>query len=132
MLERGCTKTIKCPLWSVHHDPRYWPDPEAFIPDRFLPKQRQHPPLHPHALRMGPRNCIAMRFFSAGGPKGGLAKLLLKAGLEVAPGHEEVALETVNVCCVPKGGIKYWSMKPVKDEVSFYAASLEALQPRAP
>ncbi|KAG0724962.1 Cytochrome P450 3A11 [Chionoecetes opilio] len=130
VLERSCTKTIKLPgtdltlkpgdlvevpVWCLHHDPRYWPDPEAFIPDRFLPENKGN--IHPFThmpFGMGPRNCIAMRFALLE-TKVALAKLLLKAELEVAPGHEEVALETgVNGFIRPKDGI-ILSMKPVKE-----------------
>ena len=24
--------------WAIHHDPRFWDDPDEFIPDRFLPQ----------------------------------------------------------------------------------------------
>ena len=35
-IPRGATAII--PVYSIHHDPRWWPDPEAFDPSRFLPE----------------------------------------------------------------------------------------------
>ena len=50
---------VQVPIWSLHHDPHHWPDPEAFIPDRFLPENKGdiHPFTH-MPFGMGPRNCI--------------------------------------------------------------------------
>ncbi len=45
---------------AVHHDPRLWPEPLEFRPERFLA-----PPPHPYAFLSflaGPRNCIGEHF----------------------------------------------------------------------
>ncbi|XP_063858470.1 cytochrome P450 3A41-like isoform X1 [Scylla paramamosain] len=107
-MERYCTKAYKlpgtdltirpgdivqAPIWALHHDPRHWPDPEAFIPDRFLPENKGNINSFAHMpFGMGPRNCLAMRF-ALMEAKVALAKLLLGAELELAPGHEEVTLD---------------------------------------
>ncbi|CAG2180351.1 unnamed protein product [Oppiella nova] len=46
--------------YAIHRDPEYWPNPNDFIPDRFL-----EPTHHPYAFIPfggGPRLCIGQRF----------------------------------------------------------------------
>ncbi|XP_063856584.1 cytochrome P450 3A11-like [Scylla paramamosain] len=130
MIERLCTKSyrlpgtdlimkpgnlVQFPTWSIHHDPNNWPDPEAFIPDRFMPENKGNIKPFTHLpFGMGPRNCIAMRF-ALMEAKVALSKLLLEVELEVAPGHEEMVLETVNGLLRPKEGVMLL-LKPIKEE----------------
>ena len=57
--------TDGCVVWTlipaIHRDPRYWPQPDSFIPERWLTAEDD--PLHPvkgawRAFEFGPRNCI--------------------------------------------------------------------------
>lgn len=69
--ERICTKDwvhgdlkipagtmIMIPAWAVHRNPKEFPDPEEFKPERFLPENKSK--MNPYAFMTfgtGPRNC---------------------------------------------------------------------------
>jgi cytochrome P450 len=54
---------ILIPVWSLHHDPEYWTEPEKFNPDRFMGAEAASiPQMAFMAFGDGPRNCIGMRY----------------------------------------------------------------------
>ena len=54
---------IHVPLYSIHHDPKLWKDPEKFDPNRFLEASREdQDPLAFLPFGTGARNCIGMKF----------------------------------------------------------------------
>jgi cytochrome P450 len=55
--------TIVLPQWVVHRDPRWYRDPPAFYPERWIDEFRtQLPRLAYFPFGAGPRRCIGDRF----------------------------------------------------------------------
>lgn len=51
------------PIYGLHHDPDYYPNPSTFDPERFTEENKRT--RHPYTylpFGEGPRNCIGMRF----------------------------------------------------------------------
>ncbi|OAD56683.1 Cytochrome P450 9e2 [Eufriesea mexicana] len=56
-------ETIWIPVYAMHHDPKYFPEPEKFDPERFSAKNKDN--IVPYAylpFGTGPRKCIGDRF----------------------------------------------------------------------
>nr|CAD7462466.1 unnamed protein product [Timema tahoe] len=61
ILEKGTTVFI--PTFGIHYDPKYYPNPEKFDPERFSAKNKNDIPKYANLpFGEGPRNCIGMRF----------------------------------------------------------------------
>ena len=55
--------TVFIPIYPLHHDPNYFPNPMKFNPERFMPENKSK--IIPYTFRpfgSGPRNCVGMRF----------------------------------------------------------------------
>lgn len=60
-VEKGTELNI--PMFAIHHDPKYYPDPERFDPERFNEENNKN--IRPYTyfpFGLGPRNCIGARF----------------------------------------------------------------------
>ena len=60
-LEKGTV--VEIPVQAVQMDERFWPEPEQFRPERFLPENKDQ--IVPYTFLPfgdGPRNCVGMRF----------------------------------------------------------------------
>ncbi|XP_046642004.1 cytochrome P450 4C1-like [Daphnia pulicaria] len=61
LIPAGCT--VACPTFATHRNPKTFPDPLVFNPERFFPDEAVG--RHPYAyipFSAGPRNCIGQRF----------------------------------------------------------------------
>ncbi|CAG9827673.1 unnamed protein product [Diabrotica balteata] len=55
--------TILMPVYPIHRDSKYYPDPDKFYPERFSDENKSK--INPYTylpFGLGPRNCIASRF----------------------------------------------------------------------
>ncbi|XP_072749254.1 cytochrome P450 9e2-like [Anoplolepis gracilipes] len=59
-MKKGMTFWI--PLYAIHHDAKYYDDPEKFRPERFLDNKMYHNSPYYMPFGLGPRMCIAYRF----------------------------------------------------------------------
>ncbi|XP_058837441.1 probable cytochrome P450 9f2 [Topomyia yanbarensis] len=51
------------PIYGIHHDPKYYPNPEKFDPERFNDANRANINMSTYLpFGIGPRNCIGSRF----------------------------------------------------------------------
>ncbi len=82
----GSTLAV-CP-YVLHRDPRFWPNPEGFDPDRFAPERLRDRPKHAYLpFGHGPRQCIGNAF--AAMETTIIVSMFVRAmSLELAPGHK--------------------------------------------
>lgn len=60
-IEKGMT--VVTSLYALHHDDEYFPEPQKFIPERFLPEEvAKRPAMSYIPFGEGPKICIGMRF----------------------------------------------------------------------
>lgn len=67
----GKDTSIIIPLYGIHRDPKYYPEPNEFIPEGFSEENKKNIRNPYYPFGEGPRNCIGMR----------LAKMQTKLGL---------------------------------------------------
>uniref|UniRef100_T1GP68 Cytochrome P450 n=1 Tax=Megaselia scalaris TaxID=36166 RepID=T1GP68_MEGSC len=91
---------VYIPIYAIHRDPQYFPEPNTFNPERFIPENNPSMAYMPFGL--GSHNCIGKR----------LGLLQLKIGLiHVLSNHYLIPNEktqkemVVDVVMVAKGGI---------------------------
>ena len=56
-------QVVEVPVYAVHHCEDFYPEPERYNPERFLPENKDN--LVPYTylpFGVGPRNCVGMRF----------------------------------------------------------------------
>ncbi|KAL4428351.1 hypothetical protein ABPG75_002440 [Micractinium tetrahymenae] len=95
-------------IYTIHHDPKHYPDPEVFRPERFLAGSAEVAARHPGAyfpFGLGPRKCVGYRFALEEGVLC-LARLLRRFELRLDPQRHSGPLDLrTSVTMVPLGGI---------------------------
>jgi cytochrome P450 len=96
--------TVIIPVHLVHHDPRWWPNPEEFDPTRFLPGESRHRPRSAYLpFGGGKRGCIGQGFAT-------MESVLITAMLsqryvfDLVPGHPVEPEATLTLR--PRHGLK--------------------------
>ena len=80
---------VEIPAYAIHHSEEFYPEPEKFQPQRFLPENRHL--INPYAylpFGSGPRNCVGMRFGLLES-KLALSKVILKYKFERSPNTQD-------------------------------------------
>jgi cytochrome P450 family 9 len=94
-------------ITGIHKDPEYYPNPDRFDPERFMPENRHK--LIPYTFLpfgIGPRNCVGMRF-ALMEAKTAIAHIITKFRF-VRTENTEVPIElsTLSILLLPKRDIK--------------------------
>lgn len=90
--------------FAMHHDPRWWEEPERFLPERFDPNgQTTAPKMAYLPFSTGPRVCIG-NSFAMMEARLILATMASQYRLRRADGHPPVEMEPL-IALRPKNGL---------------------------
>ncbi|XP_070565769.1 cytochrome P450 3A9-like [Ptychodera flava] len=96
---------VDIPIYGIHHNPQFWPDPEKFDPERFTPEAKAvRNPYTFLPFSHGPRNCIGMRFAQLE-MKIALSRVLQKYKFTTSPKTEVPLKLEVGITMTPTNGI---------------------------
>ena len=88
---------VVCSQWVTHRDPRFFPEPERFDPERFRPEAKEQRPRFAYfPFGGGPRVCIGEGFAWMEGVLL-LATLARRWRLRLAPGHPVVPAPSITL-----------------------------------
>jgi cytochrome P450 len=95
---------LRITLWQLHRDPRSFPEPHAFQPERFLPDAPPPPRGAWMPFGAGPRVCIGQHFAMLEMTL--LAAMLLQRYRIVLPDDASECEPVLNVTLRPPGGLR--------------------------
>ncbi|XP_037931544.1 probable cytochrome P450 6d4 [Teleopsis dalmanni] len=101
IIKKGTNVLIS--LFGIHRDPEHFPDPEIYIPERFLPENSNYNPKAYMPFGEGPRHCIAQRMGKINS-KLGVVKILQNFNIEIMP-KQDIEIDNYSILIVPKGGV---------------------------
>lgn len=97
--------SVRVLSFVTHHDPRWFPDPETFDPDRFLPGRAEPIPQYAYfPFGAGPRACVGNHFAMTEMTLL-TAMLLRRFSFAPAPGQADPGLR-VGMSLRPAGGLR--------------------------
>ncbi|XP_024215216.1 probable cytochrome P450 6a14 [Halyomorpha halys] len=105
-LELPTGSVVVMPIYSIHHDPKYYPEPEKFDPERFS-EENKHKLTKGAYLPFGdgPRICIGLRFAKME-IKIAITKLIMKYKLRInSKTITPLQYSAKTIFLVPIGGI---------------------------
>uniref|UniRef100_A0A6E8W1Q2 Cytochrome P450 n=1 Tax=Anopheles coluzzii TaxID=1518534 RepID=A0A6E8W1Q2_ANOCL len=97
---------ILIPVLAIHMDPKYYPEPHQFDPERFSPARKV---THEGATFLpfgeGPRMCLGMRFAQAQ-VKLAMVKLILNYRVTVGPNDKPFAIDSRSFVYQARDGLR--------------------------
>lgn len=105
VLPKGSTVLVS--VYSVHHDPQHFPNPDLFMPERFMVDNKANSRSSAAFLAFGagPRNCIGARFGMMQCRVGLVAMLM---AYEFSPGTKtppKMVFDETGFLLTAKGGV---------------------------
>ncbi|XP_031632668.1 probable cytochrome P450 6a13 [Contarinia nasturtii] len=96
---------VQIPIYSIHMDPKHYPNPEEFRPERFNEEEQRKRHKGTYlAFGEGPRICPGMRFGMLQ-VKYALVRAVQSFNIKLSPNHKPIVLDTQSFLSVPKDGI---------------------------